>query len=238
MALWCEAAMAATNKKKSTRSADRRASGRVALARDLVATEDTRRLEVIRRQLWEDLITRRLEETAINCVEMTRHLAPVIEAVCIIERALRAGGKVLICGNGGSAADAQHLAAELMGRFQKDRAPLAALALTTDTSALTAIANDYAFADVFARQVRGIGRPGDVLIGISTSGASENVLRAFAAARDAGLKTIGLTGASGGRFPDACDVTIAVTATATARVQELHIAIGHAICELIEETLA
>jgi D-sedoheptulose 7-phosphate isomerase len=150
---------------------------------------------------------------------------------------LRGGGKVLFCGNGGSAADAQHLAAELMGRFLRDRAPLAAVALTVDTSALTAIGNDYAFDEVFARQLRGLGRPGDALVAISTSGNSANVLKALAVAREAGIVTVGLTGASGGRMAGLCDLCIRVPATRTDRIQEMHIAVGHLICGLVEDAL-
>jgi len=151
--------------------------------------------------------------------------------------ALRNGGKVIFCGNGGSAADAQHLAAELMGRFQFDRAPMAALALTVDTSALTAIGNDYGFDHVFARQLRGIGRPGDVLVGLSTSGNSANVVKAFEAARQMGITTIGLTGESGGRMSALSDILIAVPHRQTCHIQEAHITLGHLICSLVETTL-
>jgi D-sedoheptulose 7-phosphate isomerase len=154
-----------------------------------------------------------------------------------IVHSLRDGHKVLFCGNGGSAADAQHLAAELMGRYLIDRAPLPALALTVDTSALTAIANDYSYDDVFARQLRGIGQAGDVLVGISTSGNSRNVLRAIEASRDKAIKTIGLTGQSGGLMRQLCDVCICVPSDRTNHIQEMHIAIGHMICGEVERTL-
>jgi D-sedoheptulose 7-phosphate isomerase len=154
-----------------------------------------------------------------------------------IVHSLRDGRKVMFCGNGGSAADAQHLAAELMGRYLIDRAPLPALALTVDTSALTAIANDYSYDDVFARQLRGIGQAGDVLVGISTSGNSRNVLRAIEAARDKAIKTIGLTGQSGGLMRQLCDVCICVPSDRTNHIQEMHIAIGHMICGEVERAL-
>lgn len=151
------------------------------------------------------------------------------------KEALKAGNKVLFCGNGGSAADAQHLAAELIGRFQKERRSLASIALTTDTSILTAVANDYGYDEVFARQVKGLGRSGDVLIGISTSGNSANVVKAALKARDTGMHTIAFTGEGGGKLKDICDITFAVPSKVTARIQEMHIMVGHIICELVEE---
>ena len=161
----------------------------------------------------------------------------VIEAAKIAVQSLRTGGKLLFCGNGGSAADAQHLAAELTGRFIKDRRPLAALALTTDSSTLTCIGNDYSFDEVFARQVRGIGRVGDVLLAISTSGNSINVLRATEEARAIGISVIGLLGREGGKLSELCDVSIIVPSQATSRIQEAHILIGHTLCEMIEQQL-
>jgi D-sedoheptulose 7-phosphate isomerase len=154
-----------------------------------------------------------------------------------IEQSLRAGGKLLIAGNGGSAADAQHLAAEFMGRYVLDRKPLAALALTTDTSALTAIGNDYGFDQVFERQVRGLGRPGDVFLGISTSGRSPNVLRALAAARDLGLVTVGFSGAADTGMRALCRHFLAVGSPETAIVQQIHMVAGHAICALVERAM-
>ncbi|MEY5100993.1 MAG: hypothetical protein RJA36_3712 [Pseudomonadota bacterium] len=151
--------------------------------------------------------------------------------------ALQAGNKLLFCGNGGSAADSQHLAAELTGRFIKDRKPLAALALSTDTSALTCIANDYTFDEVFARQVQGLGRAGDVLVAISTSGNSRNVIRAVEEAHALGLKVIGLLGRDGGALKPMCDLAIVVPSPVTARVQEAHILIGHTLCGMIEQQL-
>lgn len=146
-------------------------------------------------------------------------------------------GKVMFCGNGGSAADAQHLAAELTGRFINDRRALAGLALTVDSSALTCIANDYSFADIFARQVEGLGLPQDCLVGISTSGNSENIVRAFAAARTIGMTTVGLLGRGGGSLLALSDIAIVVPSDTTARIQEAHILIGHTLCGMIEQKL-
>ena len=148
--------------------------------------------------------------------------------------ALRSGGKILVCGNGGSAADSQHFAAELVGRFERERRALASIALTTDTSILTAIGNDYAYDRVFARQVEAIGRAGDILLGISTSGGSRNVLEAFGAAKAGGLTTVALTGRDGGAVGAAADIHINVPSPSTARVQEVHRTLMHAMCELIE----
>ena len=147
------------------------------------------------------------------------------------------GHKIMFCGNGGSAADAQHLAAELSGRFYIDRKPLAAEALTVNTSFLTAVSNDYSFEEVFARLVEGSGNPGDVLIGLSTSGNSENVIRAFQAAHRKGIITVGLTGETGGRLAGISDFIIRVPSSDTPRIQESHILIGHIICELVERNL-
>ena len=164
-------------------------------------------------------------------------VAATVAAAAAMVAALRAGGKILVCGNGGSASDAQHFAAELVGRFERERPALAAIALTTDTSILTAVANDYAYAKIFARQVEALGREGDVLVGISTSGGSENVLEAFAAARMHGLTTIALTGRDGGVVGASADVHVNVPSPSTARAQEVHRTLLHAICELVEREL-
>ena len=161
----------------------------------------------------------------------------VSKAVDIIRSSLAAGGKLLIAGNGGSAADAQHIAAELTGRFVRERRPLPALALHTNTSALTAIGNDYGYENVFARELAAHARPGDVFLAISTSGGSRNILRAMETAREKKLMVIGLTGESGGAMRAACDLCLCVPSKSTARIQEMHITIGHAICELLEEEL-
>ena len=161
----------------------------------------------------------------------------VDQAINACVHSLRAGGKLMFCGNGGSAADSQHLAAEFTGRFIKDRAPLAAIALSTDTSALTCIANDYSFEAIFSRQVQAIGKPGDCLIAISTSGNSGNVLAAVAAAKALGITCIGLLGRDGGKLKPQCDVSIVVPSQVTARIQEAHILIGHSLCGAVEQQL-
>jgi D-sedoheptulose 7-phosphate isomerase len=154
------------------------------------------------------------------------------ELICA---ALARGNKILLCGNGGSAADAQHIAAELVGCYEKERRSWPAVALTTDTSALTAVSNDYGYEQVFARQVAGLARPGDVLVAISTSGKSPNVLKAVEKAREIGCEIIGLTGVSSGLMGPMCDITVAVPSPRTARVQEAHITIGHLWCELVDQ---
>jgi len=161
----------------------------------------------------------------------------VQQAIDACVSALQSGGKIMLCGNGGSAADSQHLAAEFTGRFTLDRKPLAALALSTDTSALTCIANDYHFDEVFSRQVRALGRSGDCLLAISTSGNSANVCKAVEAARSLGVHCIGLLGRDGGKLKSLCDVSIVVPSPITARIQEAHILIGHSLCGAIERQL-
>lgn len=172
-------------------------------------------------------VSKNFEALSLLSEQITSAAERVIDAV-------RGGKKILFCGNGGSAADSQHLAAELMGRYRLDRRPLAALALTVDTSALTAIANDYSYDDVFARQLLGIGVAGDVLVALSTSGNSVNVIRAIAAAKKRGLTVIGLTGEAGGEMKDLCDLCIRVPSTETNHIQEMHIAVGHMICGIVE----
>jgi len=154
-----------------------------------------------------------------------------------IADALAAGGKVLLAGNGGSAADAQHLAGEFVSRFYYDRAPTAAIALTTDSSVLTAIGNDYGYERVFERQVLGLGRAGDVLLAISTSGRSPNILRAIEAARDIGLVVIGFTGRSGGDMGSRCHICLRAPSDSTPLIQQIHIVAGHAVCALVEARL-
>jgi D-sedoheptulose 7-phosphate isomerase len=161
----------------------------------------------------------------------------VSSAVEMIYSSLAAGGQLLIGGNGGSAADAQHLAAELTGRFLRERQPFRALALHVNTSSLTAIGNDYGFEFVFARELSAHARPGDVFLAITTSGNSLNILRAIEAARKSKVTVIGLTGESGGMMRSACDLCLCIPSKSTARIQEMHITIGHAICELLEERL-
>jgi D-sedoheptulose 7-phosphate isomerase len=155
----------------------------------------------------------------------------------IMEQSVRQGGKLLFFGNGGSAADAQHIAAELVVRYKSDRRAIAAIALTTDTSTLTACGNDMGFDALFERQIEALGRPGDVAIGISTSGKSPNVLRGLRQARKDGLKTVGLTGGTGGEMGTICDSMITVPSPVTARIQEMHIAICHMLCVALESRL-
>ena len=150
---------------------------------------------------------------------------------------LNAGGKVILAGNGGSAADAQHIAGEFVSRFLFDRPSMAALALTTDTSILTSIGNDYGFEDVFSRQIEGLGNHGDVFIGITTSGNSPNILAACRTARRKGLAVIGLTGATGGSLPDVCDLLIRVPNDSTPRIQQIHLVIAHTVCAIAEEAI-
>ena len=159
------------------------------------------------------------------------------EIASAIVAALRAGNKLLIIGNGGSAADAQHIAAEIVGRYKQDRAALAAIALTTDTSALTAISNDYGFEQVFARQVAGLGHRGDVLLALSTSGRSPNILTALRAARERGLLTIGFTGAKGEALGTLCDHLLVAPSDDTPVIQQIHLTVAHGICDEIEQTM-
>jgi D-sedoheptulose 7-phosphate isomerase len=184
----------------------------------------------VRRQLTDSASVK--QALAQDCLD------PIVSMAGHIIACVREGGKVLFCGNGGSAADAQHLAAELVGRFGRDNPPLAAIALTTDTSILTCLSNDYGFEEVFARQVHAHGREGDVLVGISTSGRSENVLRAVQAAGKLGLTTIVLVGADGGPLAEAADLTLKVPSINSQRIQEAHITIGHIVLDLLEQELA
>jgi D-sedoheptulose 7-phosphate isomerase len=166
--------------------------------------------------------------------------APIARGAGLMAAALKAGGKILACGNGGSAADAQHFAAELVNRFERERAPLAGLALTTDTSALTSIANDYAYEQVFAKQLRALGRNGDVLLAISTSGNSASVVAAMRTARELGLQIVALTGNGGGRMAAelaAGDVHVCVPHKRTIRIQEVHLLALHCLCDVIDSVL-
>jgi D-sedoheptulose 7-phosphate isomerase len=178
-----------------------------------------------------------IDEISAGFARLSAQSAAIEQAAGAMIASLAAGNKIMFCGNGGSAADSQHLAAELMGRYLRDRAPLAALALTVDTSALTAIGNDYGYAEVFARQLRGVGRRGDVLVGLSTSGNSANVIAAIEAAREMGIITLGMTGMNRGRMDDLSDILIKVPATRTNRIQEMHIAVGHMLCGFVEDAL-
>jgi D-sedoheptulose 7-phosphate isomerase len=187
-----------------------------------------------------DLLSNSLREHLATVEKLLESSLPDIErSGRLICDALTNGKKILVCGNGGSAADAQHIAAELIGYYESQRRSWPAIALTTDTSALTAVSNDLGFEHVFARQVAGLAQPGDVLIAISTSGKSKNVLRALEQAKESGCQTIGLTGAlTGGpaeTLATLCDVVVAVPSTRTARIQEAHITIGHLWCEMVDQ---
>jgi D-sedoheptulose 7-phosphate isomerase len=160
---------------------------------------------------------------------------PLIRVLDIFDRSLRTGGKILLFGNGGSAADAQHIAAELVIRYAANRHAFAAISLATDTSALTACGNDFGFEAIFERQIEALGRANDVAVGISTSGNSANVLRGLRLARTMGLATVGLTGAGGGQMTALCDAAVIVPSSVTARIQEMHIAIGHMLCKALEQ---
>ena len=159
------------------------------------------------------------------------------EAADLIAKSLESEGTIFWCGNGGSAADSQHIAAEFVGRFKKDRKPLRSIALTTDSSILTCVANDYSFEEVFSRQINALGRSGDVLVAITTSGKSENIKQALVQARTMGIKTIGLLGKNGGECKKYADVSMIVPSDATARIQEMHILIEHLLCEIVEHKL-
>lgn len=182
-----------------------------------------------------------IEQELSGMAEAFRALAQQAETVSrvaeLCAQALRAGHKVMFCGNGGSAADSQHLAAELVGRYKMERRALASLALTVDTSILTAIGNDYGYDDIFRRQVEGLGEAGDVLVGLSTSGNSRNVLKAFGQAKSMGIATVAFTGANGGAMAGAADVALPVPSTVTNHIQEMHITCGHLLCELVEKAL-
>jgi len=191
-----------------------------------------------RPSLYADLIRQRIGESLVVKEALQREVGGIAEVAEVLVAAYRKGGKALFFGNGGSAADAQHLAAELVGRFAEDRRPLPAVALTVNGSSLTAIGNDYAFNDVFARQIVALGAPGDVAVGISTSGRSPNVIRGVEAARERGLITIGLTGQAGGILKEKVDYCLCAPSTVTPRVQECHILIGHILCEILERELA
>jgi D-sedoheptulose 7-phosphate isomerase len=162
----------------------------------------------------------------------------VQEAARVCVRALECGGKLILCGNGGSAADSQHLAAELVGRYLRERRALPAIALTTNTSCLTAISNDYSYDEVFSRQIEAIGNKGDIAIGISTSGNSKNIVQALRTARERGLTTIGMTGSAGGRLRQEADYCLCVPSEQIPRIQEAHILLGHILCELVEESFS
>ncbi|MFA6149323.1 MAG: D-sedoheptulose 7-phosphate isomerase [bacterium] len=182
-------------------------------------------------------IVRSLKEGAELRLKMAEAMpAEIVSAATAIAEAFKAGGKLLLFGNGGSAADAQHIAAEFMNRFLIERPPLPAIALTTDTSVLTCIANDYAFDEIFSKQVKALGKKGDVALGITTSGSSGNVLKALRAAKKLGMTTIALTG-EGGKAASLSDIPLQVPSRSTPRIQEAHIAVGHILCDLVDTIL-
>ena len=178
-----------------------------------------------------------LENIRIKEELMQKNIAQIIGVADIIIDSLKKNGKVIIFGNGGSASDAQHIAAEFVGRVKKDRHAMAAIALTTNTSVLTSLANDYGYEVVFAKQVEALGQKNDVAIGISTSGKAKNVSAGIRQAKKMGIKTVALTGGDGGELSKLADVSLLIPSSATARIQEAHITVGHIICELVEEAL-
>ncbi len=186
----------------------------------------------------EEIIKNAFQESAQLKVQFLKdNLGQIVKVVNVITASLKKGNKILLFGNGGSAADAQHLAAEFVNRFMIERPPLPAIALTTDTSIITSIGNDYDFAQVFAKQIRALGQPGDVAIGMSTSGVSPNVLRGLETAKKMGLVTVGFTGRDGGQISSAVDHCLNVSANSVPRIQEVHITLGHVICELVDYRL-
>ena len=185
----------------------------------------------------EDIVKRIEENISVkkNILNDTHLIDTIERAATVVVTAIKNGNKVIFCGNGGSAADSQHLAAELIGKFYFNRRSLPAVSLTVNTSMITAIGNDFGFNKVFARQLEGIGKAGDVLIGLSTSGNSENVVEAFRLAKEIGISTIAFTGESGGILRNLADILINVPSNDTPRIQEAHIMVGHIICELVEK---
>jgi len=185
-----------------------------------------------------DQIIRTFRESADLKVRFIRQNVDVLgQVIQIIAEAFKAGNKVLLFGNGGSAADAQHIAAEFVNRFLIERPPLPAIALTTDTSILTSISNDYGFVDSFSKQVKALGREGDVAIGLSTSGKSANIIKAVKVAKEMGLKTVSLSGGDGGEVAQLSDFSLVVDSSSTPRIQEVHITIGHVLCEMVDRLL-
>ncbi|MDI6758134.1 MAG: D-sedoheptulose 7-phosphate isomerase [Candidatus Omnitrophota bacterium] len=178
-----------------------------------------------------------LESIQVKEQLLRLNISQIFEIAQVVIECLKKNGKMILFGNGGSASDSQHIAAELVGRFKKDRTALAAISLTTNTSILTSLANDYGYEIIFSRQIEAIGKKGDVAIGISTSGKAKNVILGIKQAKKMGIKTIALTGAEGGELVKFADLSLVVSSHITARIQEAHITIGHIICELVEETL-
>jgi D-sedoheptulose 7-phosphate isomerase len=185
----------------------------------------------------EDILTLFKESGEVKDRFVTDQLGTLTAVIRTVAQAMEAGNKVLLFGNGGSAADAQHIAAEFVNRFSMERPPLPAISLTTDSSILTSISNDYSFAEVFAKQIKALAKAGDIAMGISTSGNSANIVRAFEVARELGLVTVALTGHSGGAIAEMTDYALIVPSRKTPRIQEVHITVGHVICEMVERLL-
>jgi D-sedoheptulose 7-phosphate isomerase len=186
----------------------------------------------------EDHIVKIFKESShLKEIFVNENLSKIVKVVEVLTEVLNAGNKILLFGNGGSAADAQHLAAEFVNRFIIERPPLPAIALTTDTSIITSIGNDYGFEDIFSKQIRAIGQPGDVAWGITTSGVSPNVIKALETAQKMELITIGLTGKDGGEIAKIADYVLNVSSNSTPRIQEVHITVGHVICEMLDYRL-
>jgi D-sedoheptulose 7-phosphate isomerase len=186
----------------------------------------------------ESVILKRFKESGeVKTRFLKENLPRLLEAIQVISQSFEGGNKLLLFGNGGSAADAQHIAAEFVNRYIIDRPPLPAIALTTDTSILTSVANDSAFVEIFSKQVKALGREGDVAMGLSTSGNSPNVIKGFEVAKEMGLKTVALTGGDGGTLSKIADIALIVPSTSTPRIQEVHILIGHTLCEMVEHQL-
>ena len=186
----------------------------------------------------ENIIPKRFKESVeVKNRFLKENLPKLLEAIKLISQTFEAGNKLLLFGNGGSAADAQHLAAEFVNRYIIDRPPLPAIALTTDTSILTSVSNDLAFNEIFAKQLRALGKEGDVAVGISTSGSSPNIIKAFEVAKEMGMKTVALAGNDGGVIAKMVDFPLVVPSTSTPRIQEAHILIGHILCEMVEHYL-
>ena len=192
----------------------------------------------IEKIMTKDLIKQRIDEHLKLAEQIYEsHCEQLMQAANLMAYSLKTGRKILFCGNGGSAADAQHLAAEFVGRFVLERQGMPAIALTTDTSIMTAVGNDYGFDKIFARQVQALGQSEDILVAFSTSGNSPNVLEAIKVARIKGIPCIGLTGHGGGKMSTECDICIAVDSKVTARTQEMHILMGHILCEILDGVL-
>jgi D-sedoheptulose 7-phosphate isomerase len=184
------------------------------------------------------LIQKRFKESAeVKARFLKENLPKLLESIKLVSHAFEAGNKLFFFGNGGSAADAQHIVAEFVNRYIMDRPPLPAIALTTDTSVLTSVSNDMAFIDIFSRQIKALGKEGDVAVGISTSGNSANVIKAFEVAKEMGMKTIAFTGNDGGILAKLADIALIVSSSSTPRIQETHILVGHLLCEMVEHLL-